>query len=233
MLRNRITPDNLSEFLHYLAHNGHQEEERLPSLTELSQELGVSVASLREQLEVARVLGLVEVRPRTGMRRLPYTFRPAVIQSLAYAIAIHPEQFQAFSDLRSHIEAAYWQEAVSRLVPEDVQHLKNLVARAKQKLRGTPVRIPHSEHRELHLAIYRRLDNPFVQGLLEAYWEMYEAVGLAVFTDLAYLDRVWQYHERLVDAISKGDFDSGHRMLREHHNLLSQRPQPGSRQKFE
>jgi DNA-binding FadR family transcriptional regulator len=37
----------------------------------MSKELGVSVALLREQLEVAKAIGLVEVRPRTGIRRLP------------------------------------------------------------------------------------------------------------------------------------------------------------------
>ena len=79
-------------FLKYLAENansnGHADHDRLPSLTDLSEELGVSISSLREQLEVARALGFVEVRPRTGIRRLPYTFGPSVSESLSYAIAV-------------------------------------------------------------------------------------------------------------------------------------------------
>ena len=59
---------NLSEFLQYLASH-EQGEQSLPALTTLGQELGISVASLREQLEVARALGFVEVRPRIGIRR--------------------------------------------------------------------------------------------------------------------------------------------------------------------
>src|SRR5512133_2307366 len=86
VLRDRSSTD-LSEFLHYLA--THPEAENgLPSLIELSRELGISVAGLREQLEVARALGLVEVRPRTGIRRLPYTFLPAVRRSLDYAMSL-------------------------------------------------------------------------------------------------------------------------------------------------
>ncbi|MDP2776120.1 MAG: GntR family transcriptional regulator, partial [Anaerolineales bacterium] len=66
MLRERVFP-NISEFLRYLA--AHPEAENsLPPLIELSRELGVGVAALREQLEVARALGLVEVKPRVGMR---------------------------------------------------------------------------------------------------------------------------------------------------------------------
>ena len=62
------------DFIKYLA-NGNGGD-RLPSLQELSAEHGVSISVLREQLQVARALGFVEVRPRTGIKRLPYTFAP-------------------------------------------------------------------------------------------------------------------------------------------------------------
>ncbi|PIV26855.1 MAG: hypothetical protein COS37_04280, partial [Anaerolineae bacterium CG03_land_8_20_14_0_80_58_20] len=188
----------LSEFLQYLASH-EQAEQSLPALTALSQELGVSVASLREQLEVARALGLVEVRPRTGIRRQPYSFSPAVRQSLQYALALDKNNFIAFADLRRHVETAYWHEAVQVLTPEDHNALKVLVARAWEKLRGAPIEIPHLEHRELHLTIYHRLNNPFVSGLLQAYWDAYETVGLNVFTDYHYLTEVWTYHQKMVD----------------------------------
>lgn len=220
MLRERLSP-NISEFLRYLAE--HQEaESRLPALNGLSRELGIGVAALREQLEVARALGLVEVRPRTGMRRKPYTFAPAVLQSLNYAIALNKDHFIAFADLRRHIETAYWHEAVKLLIPQDHSLLKDLVARAWDKLRGSPIEIPHPEHRELHLTIYRRLNNPFVSGLLQTYWEAYEAVGLNFFTDYNYLTEVWQYHQKMVDSICANDFDAGYTALSEHSDLIYQ-----------
>lgn len=220
MLRERA-PLPLSEFLQYLASH-EQTEQSLPALTALSQELGVSVASLREQLEVARALGLVEVKPRTGIRRLPYTFLPAVRQSLNYAIALDKDAFIAYADLRRHVETAYWHEAVRKLTPEDHAALNDLVVRAWDKLRGSPVEIPHPEHRELHLTIYRRLDNPFVTGLLIAYWDAYEAVGLNVFTDYSYLTEVWMYHQAMVNSICNGDFDAGYKALDEHSDLINQ-----------
>ncbi len=117
MLRDRSSTD-LSEFLRYLA--SHPEaDDGLPSLTELSRELGISVAGLREQLEVARALGLVEVRPRTGTRRRPFSFAPAVNQTLGYALALDRSHFDQFAHLRNHIETAYWDEAVCKLTEED------------------------------------------------------------------------------------------------------------------
>jgi DNA-binding FadR family transcriptional regulator len=222
MLRDKNGTDLISEFMRYLANHEEAESQGLPALTELSRELGVSVASLREQLEVARALGLVEVKPRTGMRRLPYTFRPAVQQSLGYAMRLDRQSFDMYADLRRHLETAYWHEAVRLLTPEDHAELQALLKRAWEKLRGPQPEIPHKEHRQLHLSIYGRLNNPFVTGILEAYWDAYEAVGLHFYTDLNYLEEVWQYHQHMVDSICSGDFDAGYRALTEHTDLIFQ-----------
>lgn len=226
------TPERLSPFLRYLATRA-GDDDHIPSLNELSKELKVSTAALREQLEVARAMGIVEVRPRTGMRRRAYSFSPAVLQSLLYALMIAPESFESFSDLRNHVEAAFWKQAVSRLAAEDQVELIKLLEQAEAKMRHEPVQIPHAEHRALHMTIYRRLENPFVTGLLEAYWDMYEAVGLALYTDLAYLETVWQYHRRMVEAIIAGDVDAGYQALVDHVDLIHQRPRRLSRQRFE
>lgn len=233
MLKDSASPQNYSELIKYLVRTGNDENDRIPPLAELSRELGVSVASLREQLEVARALGFVEVRPKTGIRRLPYTFRPAVEYSLGYVVSIAPEFFDAFSDLRNHLEQSYWYKAVALLTPADHEQLRQLVITAREKLHGTPVQIPHDEHRELHLLIYRRLNNPFLNGLLEAYWDMYEVVGLNVYTDINYLERVWQYHQRMVEGICSGNFTAGYQAMMEHMDLIFQRSKVTLNQKFE
>lgn len=223
MLRERFSSD-ISEFLRYLA--THEEvDQGLPSLKQLSVKLGVSLASLREQLEVARALGLIEIKPRLGMKRREYSFTPAINQSLGYALALSNEHFRKYAELRNHIESAFWHEAAQKLTEEDQQELQSLVARAWEKLRGTPIRVPHEEHRDLHLKIYSRLENPFVTGILEAYWEAYEAVGLNVFAGgYEYLEEVWRYHQKMVEAICNGNFESGYEALVHHTDLLYHRP---------
>lgn len=222
----------LSEFLTYLAGTYHSHEP-IPPLQELSKKLGVSVALLREQLEVARALELVEIRPRLGIRHLPINFKPAVKQSLAYAVAVDTAYFQYFADLRLHLEEAYWFKAVSSLNQEDLNYLNLLVEQALRKLSQLPAQLPHWEHRELHLAIYKRLDNPFVIGLLEAYWDIYEQAGLDVYSDITYLNQVWFYHRKMVEEITKGNYDSGFQAMREHVGLLRQRTTSSKGQQFE
>jgi DNA-binding GntR family transcriptional regulator len=79
----------------------------------------------------------------------------------------------------------------------------------------------------LHLTIYSRLNNPFVTDLLEAYWDAYETVGLNVYSEFEYLERVWSYHQEMVEAILVGDFDRGYHALVEHIGMLHYRPELG------
>ncbi len=213
-----------SDLLRYLARRRFSPGERLPAIHELAEELGLSTGKLREQLEVARQLGLVDVRPKTGIRASGYSFLPGVWVSLRQALALDPVYFYQFEALRNHIEEAFFEEAVRLLLPEDLRHLKALVERAWERLRGDPIQIPHGEHRELHLTIYSRLDNLFVRGLLESYWEAYESVGLSVYADYGFLHDVWSFHEKIVDGILAGAFEEAHRTLVEHTGLVQYRP---------
>jgi DNA-binding FadR family transcriptional regulator len=212
-----------SDFLSYLIERNFLPGDRLPSLIELSQEIGISVGKLREQLEVARSLGLVEASPRRGIIRTEYSFLPPVRLSLLTALALNRHYFDDFSGLRVHLETAYWDEAVALLTDEDKAHLRALVQSAKAKLNQQRIQIPYIEHRELHLAIFRRLNNPFVVGLLEGYWDAYEAVDLNTYADIFYLQQVWEYHEHIVNAICDGDASLGKQLLIEHMKLLSNR----------
>ncbi len=209
-----------SEFIDYLLKTSDSNTETLPALKDLSLQIGISISTLREQLAAAKILGLVDVKPRRGIRPLPYTFTPAVDASLCYAIQYDQTYFDDFVDLRRHLEYAYFPQAVKLLQEADHLELRQLVKNAREKLQGKPVRIPHEEHRQLHLTFFKRLNNVFVSGLLEAYWDAYEAVGLNVYTDLEYLEQVWTYHEELVETAIQKDNTRGLKVLREHFELM-------------
>jgi DNA-binding FadR family transcriptional regulator len=223
MLNSKISSVLASELLLYLVQMTRKGNGRIPSLSVLSKELNMSIASLREQLEVARTLGFVEVRPKVGIRPVEYSFCPAVKQSLAYAIAINPDYFEKYSDMRNHIEASYWLSAVRLLGQKEIDRLFLLIEQAQKKLKGQPPQIPHQEHRDLHLLIYSRLDNLFVTGLLEAYWDFYEIVGLDRYADLDYLEKVWDSHRKMIDHINQGNFEAGYQVLLKHMDLLQER----------
>jgi DNA-binding FadR family transcriptional regulator len=213
-----------SDFLRYLADNHVNPGDRLPPLSDIGDELGVSVGKLREELAVARGLGLVSVRPKLGIQREPFDFSDAVLPAVLFSLATGEACFEQLSQLRQAIELSFWDVAVVLLTPEDKSLLRQYVDRAWSKLRGDPIHIPNGEHRQLHLTIFSRLENPFVRGLMVAYWDAYEAVEMTRFVRYQHWINVWTYHERIVDALEGSDYELGRQLLMEHFSLLQTAP---------
>ncbi|MEZ4591263.1 MAG: FCD domain-containing protein [Chloroflexota bacterium] len=215
-----------SNFLRYLVDSQVPPGERLPTLNQIGQELGVSVGKLREQLEIARSLGLVSVRPRVGIVREPFDFSQAVLAGVLFGLGTGEATFEQFSNLRQAIEIDFWDTAVHHLTPDDKQKLQHLVEKAWAKLKGNPIHVPNEEHRELHLTIFCRLNNPFVKGMLAAYWDAYEASELTRFSPYDYWLEVWDYHQKIVEAIVANEYQTGLALLSAHFDLLPTHPEP-------
>lgn len=213
-----------SDFLRYLVQHHINPGDRLPSLNEIGDDMGVSVGKLREELAVARGMGFVSVRPRVGIQRECFDFSEAVLPAMLFGLATGEADFAQISRLRRTIETGFWDEAVVLLTEEDKARLRQLVTRAWAKLRGDPIHIPNAEHRELHLTIFGRLDNPFVRGLLVAYWDAYDASELTRFVRYQYWVDVWNYHEQIVDALCANEFARGRDLLNRHFALLPTQP---------
>jgi DNA-binding FadR family transcriptional regulator len=188
-------------------------------------EMGVSVGKLREELAVARSLGFVSVRPRLGIQRESFDFSRAILPGMLYGLATGEANFVQLNKLRRTLEANFWDEAVHLLTTEDKAVLNKLVEQAWAKLHGDPIHIPKDEHRLLHLTIFGRLQNPFVQGLLVAYWDAYDASELTRYMGYEYWLRVWQYHEQIVEALCQNEYALGQQLLIEHFKLLPSIPE--------
>jgi DNA-binding FadR family transcriptional regulator len=74
------------------------------------------------------------------------------------------------------------------------------------------------------LKVFDRLDNPFVKGLLAAYWDAYEASEMTRFADYQYWLDVWTYHERIAEALFQNDLEQGRQLLVQHFELLPKDP---------
>lgn len=214
-----------SEFLKYLVANGYQPGDTLPTLATISREMAISVGKLREQIEHARQLGLISVRPRIGIERLPFDFAAALAPPLAFSLMTGEATFRHLSEMRRALEIGLWREAACLLQSEDFIYLRQLVRQAQQKLQAPRIQIPHKEHREFHLTIFRHLDNPYVLGVLAAYWDAYEAFEITAYERYAYWSNVWRYHEQIIDLLAAGETDAARDTLIDHFNLLKTTPE--------
>ena len=154
--------------------------DKLPTLTEISQELGISVGKLREQLEHARALGLVSVKPRVGMTREPFSFVPVVVPGTLFALAMEEASFEQISQLRRGLETIFWDEAVMQLLPQDIARLQKLSKRRSANLVEVIMasRFLCNEHRDPAYDHFRPNRQSFIIGLLTAYWDAYDATEL-------------------------------------------------------
>lgn len=220
-----MTPakQDLSEFLTYLALIPTDADQRIPPLNELSKQLGISVATLREQLEEARSLGIVDVKPKAGIKKLPYDFSAAIKPGLFYAVESDCFSYQQFADLRKHLEAAYFVEAAQSLPIPEIERLDELVKLAQAKIKDPPGKVPAEEHREFHMLIYKNLNNQYLNGVLDTFWQIYHLSGLEVYPDQKYIDRVWQYHARIVEQVKAKNYSQALVLLVEHMDLVNQR----------
>lgn len=196
---------------------------KLPSLGDLAKQMGVSRGKLREELIAAQAYGVVEMRPGDGTYVNAFDFYAAVRPAVVYSIGCDQSNFDHFRKLRAHLEVAFWDEATQALEEEDLAALEAIVTRAIGKLKSRPIQIPHDEHRELHMRIFSKLENPFVQGLLKAYWDAYEAVELHLFFELSYYETMWESHRVMVEALRTDQRARGRDVLTQHFSILENR----------
>jgi DNA-binding FadR family transcriptional regulator len=226
MLRDRSLPP----LLQYIVDQGLRAEEEEASLKllpmgELCQELGVSRGKAREELIAAQAWGVVEMRPGDGTYVRPLDFYTPIRTLLLYGVMLDKENFSRYYELRVKLEVAFWDSATCGLTSDDLEELGRIVESAEKKLGGHPVEIPHWEHRQFHLRIFARLDNEFVLGLLRAYWDAYEAVGLHMYFDYRYYEDMWSSHRAMLNSIVVGQYDEGREALIQHFGLLGDRLQ--------
>lgn len=218
--------------LTYLASHA-KEGSSIPSIAQLSEDLGLSTASVREQLEVARQLELVEVKTKTGIQTNAFSAAPAICLAYRYGLELQPEMIWDLLSIRQHLELSYWKEAVVHLTKKDVEYLAQIVETATRKVNNEPVIIPIEEHKEFHLSIYRPLDNNFLNSILEAYWQISLETGIHMLSDKAYLQNVWAYHRKIQQAIETKEYDMGYQALITHFEIVRTQRKAELKQRFE
>ena len=176
---------------------------------------------------------IANILPKTGIHKNNFSFYQAIKPGLDYAVMDDVTNFQHFAGLRKHLESAYFVEAAQSLSLAELNSLENLVQSALTKIEGSPIQLPNEEHRDFHMKIFANIENPFLQGLLETYWDLYHFHDFEYYPDHDYLLRVWHYHMRIIEQVKNRNFTQALALLIEHMDLLKQREKVVPRLSFE
>jgi DNA-binding FadR family transcriptional regulator len=182
---------------------------RLPTEHALARRFGVGRPAVREALQVLKALGVVESRPRRGLRVLP--FRPeAHLDSMIPRIATEEDRAQLY-ELRCLLEPSVLRLAAGRAGEADLDALERPL-RAPFPPGRAAVREGLARDLAFHEGLWRLSGNRFVwslRGLLLRYFAALETRTLSP----AAVRRANGQHLAVVRALRAGRVDRAVRLL--------------------
>jgi GntR family transcriptional regulator, galactonate operon transcriptional repressor len=178
----------------------------LPTEMELSQELNVSRNVVREAVKVLASKGLVEVRPKTGMRIRPRSdwnlFDPDL---LAWQFEVGPDEkfFRDLYDLRSIIEPASAARAALRATHDEIAKLRECY---RQMAIAAEDRDAHIRaDAQFHATIIAACHNELLEQINSTYWIALESAFRFTTQIQGGMAATLPVHKAILDAISRRD----------------------------
>jgi GntR family transcriptional repressor for pyruvate dehydrogenase complex len=195
---------------------------RLPTEHALARRFRVSRPLVREAIQALRALGIVESKPRVGLRVLP--FRPEEqFDAMIPRIRTEEERAELY-ELRCLLEPAVLRLAARRARPDDLEALDRPLRKPLPRGRAA-IREGLARDVAFHEGLWRLAGNRFVlalKGLLVRYFAALERgpVGEAA------MRRTNRQHRAVLRALKAGDVPRAERALVE--NLAVFRPGGGA-----
>lgn len=189
----------------FIIDNSFQPGDALPTETELARTLGISRGSLREAMKSLQTLGVVETRHGFGTFVGQFTFEP-LIDGLTFQILVArdtmPRAIRELLELRQVLESGLMPRVTALATPAQIERLDRIVRRMEESA-GHDEQFPDAD-RAFHDALYRPLGNNLVNQLLQAFWDIFDAVGQEPSRRKVLPRETAEEHRAILTAISAG-----------------------------
>ncbi len=201
---NRISSNIVDQIRKAILSGDLKPGDRLPSEKELSQQFGVSKASLREAIRALEALGLLEVRQGMagGAFVIEVDLETARSNLFNYIFFQNPS-IQEFTELRSFIEPAAAEIAARKAMPKDIQELEQNLKRTRKKLDAGP--FYYDLDTQFHHRIASITGNRLVCFVIDSLKNAIVNIKLELELDRAFSVKVFEAHERIVEALRNRD----------------------------
>lgn len=188
--------------------------DRLPTETELIQQMQVSRTVLREAIGRLEIMGLVSVRGSRGMFvGEPGNLRNCV-RMLRSAITVSPRELIQFTQFRKAIECEAVRYAALRATPAEIDELDKLC----EEIRRPELTYP--EAFQLDLQFHRKLldlmGNELVRNVMDVVQEFTLASIQEGGSRRRDPEQTYQGHRAIVEAVRAGDPDAAEKAMRTH-----------------
>ena len=196
--------------------------DKIPSERELSSELGISRQSIREALNRAEVMGLIEVRQGEGsfiLSSLEGLLKPP----LTVIIEKEVERIFDFLEIRKLVEGWCAEKAALEATSEELKDMKEILD--KMKIVASKDKQWEELDLELHLSIAKATHNIIAIHIMDAL-----KVNFSLFFKFTKsmpsserLDVLWQHHHEIIDAIVRKNSRLAKQKVVDHLNFIEEK----------
>jgi DNA-binding FadR family transcriptional regulator len=205
----------------YIITNSLEPGHRLPSESELANQLGVSRTAIREGFKSLEAVGVIDTHQ--GIGRFVGKFdSSSMAENLAVSLTIDRASLKEILEIRKALETGFLAQAAVLLGPEDFEELDRLVLRMGRKVK-TPATFLQ-EDMEFHRILFCKLNNRVLINILEIFWKLFGQVEERTGHSVKQLTEAVNQHKVIVAALRKGQvsrakdlldahFDDAHRRI--------------------
>ena len=173
----------------------------LPPEAQLAKDIGISRLSLREGVKSLEAVGILEARQGEGLYVKAFTF-DSIFENLPYSFASDGKSLRHLLQVRTALEEGLVGMLANKTTPSQLQELERLTDSMFSKART--LQTFEDEDREFHRVLYSPLDNPFLNRLVDLFWEVFHRLGGSADITLWHLEQTATDHQAIVEALKRG-----------------------------
>lgn len=210
--RTSLYEEVVDHLIRYIAQQGLEPGQRLPSERDLARELDVSRTSVRQGLTVLRVAGVVEVRHGTGV----YLLRPVydTIPPISSDILVGHPDLPAVADVREGLETHAARLAALRRTDADLGELALANDQMQREIEAGETGL--GGDRRFHGAIVNAAASPVLAELLRSIAPTVDRIAEASLAREGQPPRSLTTHRLIFESIVRGDAEETARLMLEH-----------------
>jgi GntR family transcriptional repressor for pyruvate dehydrogenase complex len=190
-----------------------QPGDKLPSERELAETLGVSRSSIRDAIRSLELMGMVEPRQGAGtiVREIS---SESLVNPLANAIKRKEELIGELLDFRKMLEPQLAARAATRVSPNQISEMEQILERQEQKLRDGESAIV--EDSEFHYAIALASGNSVVLRVLDTLMDLLRDSRERSLQVEGRPQKSLAGHRRILAALKRHDGEAAKAAMRRH-----------------
>jgi GntR family transcriptional repressor for pyruvate dehydrogenase complex len=210
--------EEIIEQIRLLVTEGHlQPGDRLPSERELSVQLNVSRASVREALSALEMMGLLEIRSGEGtfIKKINID---SVVTPLTWVLSMEKDTVLELLEVRKMIEGQAVALAARRATPENLRELEEALRLMYEDLQTNQLG-ETSDHR-FHYAIAKASKNKILLRLMNAISDTMQqtlkASRIRLYEGADAPERLYREHSQVYEAIIQRSEERARRVMLDH-----------------